>query len=120
MVSAVALFSKVCCRLHWTSLIPVPPCSGTGELRQATERCAALEIEVREEVSNEMAELMKEAEARLREMYTKAADVSTPFLCVYVCVTLLRCRHKSVRHTIMILACNLIVQFPFCFGIKGF
>ena len=30
---------------------------------------------MREEVSNEMADLMKEAEARLREMYTKAADV---------------------------------------------
>ncbi len=47
----------------------------TGELRQANERCATIEIEVREEVSNEMADLMKEAEARLREMYTKAADV---------------------------------------------
>lgn len=32
---------------------------------------------MREEVSNEMAALMKEAEIRLREMYTKAADVSS-------------------------------------------
>jgi hypothetical protein len=47
-----------------------------GEMRQAEERCAIVEMEVREEVSSQMAALMKEAETRLREVYTKSADVS--------------------------------------------
>jgi hypothetical protein len=49
----------------------------SGEMRQAEERCAIVEMEVREEVSSQMAALMKEAETRLREVYTKSADVST-------------------------------------------
>lgn len=50
-------------------------CCYAADLRQAIERNVTIEIEVREEVSNEMAERMRDTESRMRDMFAKSAEV---------------------------------------------